>query len=289
MKTRRRQYLLLTIPAILLMIGFIGIPLINGIRISFFKWNGYGKTMKYIGFDNYLKAFSDKYFFGTVRNTLIYGFGSTFFQNVLGLSSALLLNQKFRGRNAVRTVLYMPIMISGFIMGHILYYFFQMDGGVLNEIIIRLGGTGVYWTGTGLAATLVCMAANSWQYMGICMIIYLAGLQNIPSMYREAALLDGASTTQVFRHVTIPLLIPSITTAVVINLIGGFKMYDVIVALTGGGPSRGSLSLSYYIQLLYFQDEKAGYASAVGVLMFFMILILTVPINAWLRKREVEA
>ena len=289
MDTRRKQYLLLTLPAVLLMIGFIGIPLINGIRISFFKWNGYGKTMKYIGFDNYIKAFSDKYFFGTVRNTLIYGFGSTFFQNVLGLMSALLLNQKFRGRNAVRTILYMPIMISGFIMGHILYYFFQMDGGVFNEILGWFGSDGVYWTGTGLSATLVCMAANSWQYMGICMIIYLAGLQNIPAMYREAALLDGASGLQVFRHVTIPLLIPSITTAVVINLIGGFKMYDVIVSLTGGGPSRGSLSLSYYIQLLYFQDEKAGYASAVGVLLFFMILVLTVPINAWLRRREVEA
>ena len=289
METRRRQYLLLTIPALLLVICFIGVPLINGIRISFFKWNGYSKNMKYIGFDNYLKAFSDKYFFGTVRNTLIYGFGSTFFQNVLGLAAALLLNRKFKGRNAVRAILYMPIMISGFIMGKILYYFFQMDGGVFNEIIGWFGGERIYWTETGFKATLVCMAANSWQYMGICMIIYLAGLQNIPAMYHEAAVLDGASTLQVFRHVTIPLLIPSITTAVVINLIGGFKMYDVIVALTGGGPSRGSLSLSYYIQLLYFQDEKAGYASAVGVLMFFMILILTVPINAWLRKREVEA
>ncbi|MBQ8954030.1 MAG: sugar ABC transporter permease [Clostridia bacterium] len=289
METRRRQYLLLTLPALLLILCFIGVPLVNGIRISFFKWNGYSKSMKYIGFDNYIKAFSDKYFFGTVRNTLIYGFGSTFFQNVLGLASALLLNKKFKGRNAVRTILYMPIMISGFIMGHILYYFFQMDGGVFNEIIGWFGGERVYWTETGLKATLVCMAANSWQYMGICMIIYLAGLQNIPVMYQEAAVLDGASSIQVFRHVTVPLLIPSITTAVVINLIGGFKMYDVIVALTSGGPSRGSLSLSYYIQLLYFQDEKAGYASAVGVLMFFMILILTVPINAWLRKREVEA
>ena len=114
-------------------------------------------------------------------------------------------------------------------------------------------------------------------------------VESIPASLEESATIDGASSVQVFQHVTIPLLIPSITTAVVINLIGGFKMYDVIVALTSGGPSRGSLSLSYYIQLLYFQDEKAGYASAVGVLMFFMILILTVPINAWLRKREVEA
>lgn len=288
MKKRRTQYLMLTIPAILLMLLFIGVPLVNGIRVSFYKWNGYSQNMRFIGIENYTKAFDDKLFYRTLGNTMIYGFGSTILQNILGLGTALLLNQKFKGRNAVRAILYMPIMISGFIMGQILYFFFQLDGGVFNQMLGWFGIPPVYWTETGLKATIVCMLANSWQYMGICMILYLAGLQGIPDMYREAARLDGASAGQVFRHITLPLLIPSIISAVVLNLIGGFKMYDVIVALTGGGPSRGSLSLSYYIQLLYFQDEKAGYASAVGVIMFFVIMIITVPINAFLKRREVE-
>ena len=288
MKKRRRQYLMLTIPAILLLALFLGVPLVNGIRVSFYKWNGYSQNMRFIGVENFVKAFKDKMFFKTLGNTMIYGFGSTLFQNILGLSTALLLNQKFKGRNAVRAILYMPIMISGFIMGQILYFFVQLDGGVFNEILGWFGLPPVYWTETGLKATIVCMLANSWQYMGISMILYLAGLQGIPDMYKEAARLDGAGPLQVFRHVTLPLLIPAIISAVVLNLIGGFKMYDVIVALTGGGPSRGSLSLSYYIQLLYFQDEKAGYASAVGVIMFFVILVITIPINEFLKRREVE-
>ena len=120
------------------------------------------------------------------------------------------------------------------------------------------------------------------------MIIYLAGLQNIPAMYREAARLDGAGKVKEFFTVTLPLLIPSITTAVVTNLIGGFKLYDVIAAMSGGGPNRKSMSLSYYIQVLYFNDEKAGYASAVGIVTFLLIMLISVPINSWLRKKEVE-
>lgn len=288
MKKRRIMYLALTIPAVLLMIWFIGVPLLNGLRLSFFKWNGYSQKMKMIGLENYIKAFKDDLFWSSLINTLIYGFGSTILQNIMGLSSALFLNKLFKGRNGVRVILYMPIMISGFIMGQILRFFIDLENGVFNEILGWFGVNPIYWMETGLQATIIITIANSWQYMGLCMLIYLAGLQNIPSMYKEAARLDGASRWQEFTKVVIPLLIPSITTAVVTNLIGGFKMYEVIVAMSGGGPNRKSLSLSYYIQLLYFADEKAGYASAIGVIMFFFIMIITLPINAWLRKREVE-
>lgn len=288
MKKRKRIYLALTIPAIILMLWFIGAPLANGLRLSFFKWNGYSQKMKFIGIENFTKMFSDDVFWSSTRNTMIYGFGSTLLQNILGLSTALFLNKAFKGRNGVRVILYMPIMISGFIMGQILRFFVDLDNGVFNEILGWFGVSPIYWMETGLSATIIITLANSWQYMGLCMLIYLAGLQNIPGMYKEAARLDGANRWQEFTHVTIPLLIPSITTAVVTNLIGGFKMYEVIVAMSGGGPNRRSMSLSYYIQMLYFNDEKAGYASAVGVIMFFMIMIITLPINAWLRKREVE-
>ena len=120
------------------------------------------------------------------------------------------------------------------------------------------------------------------------MLIYLAGLQNIPAMYRESALLDGATKWQIFRKIEIPLLIPAITTAVITNLIGGLKLYDIIVTLTNGGPNRKSLSLSYYVSLLYFNDEKAGYSAAVGIALFVLIFLVTVPINHFLKSREVE-
>lgn len=288
MKKRKRIYVLLTIPAILLMIIFIAGPLINAIRISFFKWNGYSQHMKWFGGENFINALEDKLFWRSLANTVIYGFGSTLLQNIGGLMAAMFLNKKFRGRNGVRVILYMPIMISAFIMGQILYFFVQYEGGVFNELLELMGLQPVYWMKTGLSSTIMITLVNSWQYMGLCMIIYLAGLQNIPSMYKEAAGLDGAGRIKEFFHVTLPLLIPSITTAVVTNLIGGFKLFDPIVAMSSGGPNRKSMSLSYYISVLYFNDEKAGYASAIGLVTFVIIMLIAWPVNAWLRRREVE-
>lgn len=289
MRKRKRQYIYMTLPALLLMVVFILIPLLNAVRISFFRWNGYSQHMRFYGAENYARILSDDVFWQTLGNTLIYGFGSMLLQNVGGLLAALYLNKKFRGRNGMRVILYLPIMISGFIMGQILYYFVQYDGGVFNELLGILGFSPVYWMETGLSSTIMVTLANSWQYMGLCMIIYLAGLQNIPTMYREAARLDGAGKIKEFFYVTFPLLMPAVITAVVTNLIGGLKMYDVIVSMApNGGPNRSALSLSYYIQLLYFNDEKAGYASAVGIVTFFVIMLITVPINMWLRRREVE-
>ena len=278
----------ITVPALLLIILFIATPLANAIRISFYKWNGYSQKMKWYDIQNYSKILSDKVFWKSFWNTMIYGFGSTLFQNIFGLLAAIFVNRKFAGRNALRVILYLPIMISAFLMGRILYYFAQLDGGVWNDIITFFGFDSAYWMKTGLSATLVQTAMNVWQYMALCMLIYLSGLQGIPMMYREAARLDGASPWQEFRFVTLPLLMPAITTAVITNLIGGFKMYDVIVAMTDGGPNRGSMSLSLYISKLYYNDEKAGYSAAVGVALFFIIMLITWPINYWLRKREVK-
>ena len=288
MAARKRKYIYIAIPAVLLVLAFILFPLINAVKLSMYKWNGYSQNMRFIGADNYIKAFTDKFFWSSLGNTLIYGFGSTLLQNVGGLAAALFLNKKFKGRNALRAILYMPIMISPFLMGQIMYYFVQYEGGVFNELLGMLGMNSVYWMESGMSSTIMITLINSWQYMGLCMIIYLAGLQNIPEMYREAARLDGAGKFTEFRKVTVPLLIPSITTAVVTNLIGGLKLYDVIVALSNGGPNRQSMSLAFYIQVLYFNDESAGYASAIGILTFLMILIITLPINALLRRREVE-
>ena len=284
---RNRKYMLMTVPAVLMLVVFIVLPLLNAVRLSFFKWNGYSQRMSFLGIENYIGIFSDPLFYRSLGNTIIYGFGSTLLQNVFGLILALYLNMKFKGRNILRVVVYLPIMVAQFIMGQIMYYFVQYQGGVLNEILAMLGHEPVYWMESGIQAVVLITLVNSWQYVGLCMVVYLAGLQNIPDMYREAARLDGVGHWQEFRYITLPLLIPSITTAVVINLINGLKMYDMIVAMSSGGPNRGSLSLSYYIQLLYFNDEKAGYAAALGVVTIVVIMILTLPISGFLRRKEV--
>ena len=278
----------LSIPGFLLIVIFMIVPLGNALRVSFFKWNGYSQKMKFIGLKNYRSLFSDKVFWRSTVNTFIYGFGSTLLQNIMGLSAAIFVNKEFKGRNFVRLILYMPIMISGVIMGAIQYYIFNYENGVLNNILNLFGVGNIYWMETGPRAVMIITLINSWQAMGFCMLIYLAGLQNIPKMYQEAALLDGATKRQIFFKVKLPLLMPAVTTAVITNLIGGFKLYDIIVTLTNGGPNRKSLSLSYYISLLYFSDEKAGYSSAVGIALFVIIFLVAVPINHYLRSREVE-
>lgn len=289
MEKRRTIILLsLSIPAFLMIFIFMIVPLGNALRVSFFKWNGYSQKMNFIGWENYISLFTDKVFWRSTFNTFIYGFGSTLLQNIMGLSVAIFVNRKFRGRNLVRVILYMPIMISGVIMGAIQYYIFNYENGVLNNLLNLFGISNIYWMETGIQAVLIITLINSWQTMGFCMLIYLAGLQNIPKIYKEAALLDGATKVQTFIKVDLPLLMPAITTAVITNLIGGLKLYDIIVTLTNGGPNRKSLSLSYYISLLYFNDEKAGYSSAVGIALFVIIFLVAVPINRYLRSREVE-
>ncbi len=289
MEKRRKWTLLsLSIPAFLLIFIFMIVPLGNAVKVSFYKWNGYSQKMQWIGLKNYASIFSDKVFLGSTMNTFIYGFGSTLLQNIAGLSAALLVNRQFKGRNFVRLILYMPIMISGVIMGAIQYYIFNYDNGVLNNLLNLFGIGNIYWMQSGIGSVLIITLINSWQAMGFCMLIYLAGLQNIPKMYEEAALLDGTSRRQIFFKIDLPLLMPAITTAVITNLIGGFKLYDIIVTLTNGGPNRKSLSLSYYISLLYFNDEKAGYSAAVGIALFVIIFVVAVPINQYLRSREVE-
>ena len=276
------------VPALALMLFFIAFPLFNGLRLSFYSWNGYSQNMRFVGIDNYVDMLSDRSMKTVFLNTLLYGFGSTILQNVLGLATALLVDSRFKGHTVVRTFIYLPIMISGLIMGYIMYYFLQYDGGILNEILGWFGKEPVDWLADSGRARIIILLVNSVQYYGNAMVLYLAGLQSIPELYYEAANVDGASAFQRFRYVTMPLLIPAITSAVIVNLIGSLKLNDVIVSLTNGGPGHGTHSLSTFITLNYFRLEKAGYASAIGVFMFAFIMLVSTVTNRYFRKKEVE-
>ena len=288
MKKRKKQMNVLYLPAVILMAGFVVYPLLRGMYISFFKWNGYSPSMTFVGLQNYLDLFKDDYFKLSFWNTMLYGFGSAFLQNVAGLALALFLNSKFKGRNIVRTVVYMTVMVSGLLMGYIMQFFFQLDHGIFNEILGWFGVEPIYWLGDGNIAKIIITLVNSWQFVGIAMIIYLAGLQNIPSMYYEAAMLDGGNSWIVFRHVTLPLLIPAISTAVDQNVVGGLKLNDVIISLTKGGPALTTHSLSSYISYTYFDMERAGFASAVGVFLFVFIFVISSIMNRYFRSKEVN-
>jgi raffinose/stachyose/melibiose transport system permease protein len=177
-------------------------------------------------------------------------------------------------------------MISGLIMGYIMYFMVQ-NNGAINEMLGWLGITGINWMAHGSTGVWVITLINSWQYCGISMVIYMAGLQGIPSVYYEASAIDGATPTKQFFNITIPLLTPAISSGVTLNLIGGLKLYDVIVSLSGGGPEFETSSLSTYINNRYFDAEQAGYASAVGVFMFLLILAVSLISNTYFNRKEV--
>lgn len=276
------------LPALLLILFFVLWPLIEAFRISFTQWNGYSQDYKYIGIKNYLKLFRDSNFLISFRNTIIYGFGSTLLQNLFGLAYAVFLNSRFKGHSIVRTFIYMPVMISSLIMGYIIYFFVQYNGGVFNEIIGVFGKEAVDWMASGNRGVIIITLMNSWQYVGISMVIYMAGLQNIPRMYLEAAEIDGANPWQRFKHITFPLLLPSISSAVVLNLIGGLKLYDVIISLSGGGPGFSTHSLASYVSNQYFKAQNAGYSAAVGIFTFLFIMVVSNLFTNYFNKREVD-
>lgn len=276
------------LPALLLVAFFVAYPFFNAVWISLMRWNGYSANRTFVGLSNYLTMFGDRVFRNTFLNTLVYGFGSTAIDVVLGLALALFLDAKFPGRSLTRTVIYLPVLISGLVMGYIMYFMFQYSHGALNDILLFFGLEAVDWLADRHKAVAIITLVNSWQFVGNTMIIFLAGLQNIPRSCYEAAELDGAVGWQRFRSVTLPLLLPATSSAVTLNLIGGLKLYEIIVALTDGGPAKGSHSLSTFIADEYFSSEKAGYAAALGVFSFVFIMIVANLVNGYFRRKERE-
>lgn len=288
MKKKARLMNLFYVPALLLFCVFVIYPLGKGIFLSFTNWNGYSQTYKMVGLDNYVRMLTDPNVHRALINTLVYGVGSTILQNVIGLGLALLLNQKFRGRAATRTLVYLPVMIAPLIMGYIMYFFFNFDNGALNDVIGLFGKEAVDWLASGTRGVFIMTLVNSLQFVGISMVIYLAGLQGIPDMYYEASALDGVKTFSRFKYITLPLLMPAISSSVTINLIGGLKLFDIIMALTSGGPGYDTHSLSTLVHRTYFGSENAGYASAIGLITFVLIMIISNIVVKVLEKKEVE-
>ncbi len=230
--------------------------------------------------------FGNQSFRSILLNTVIYGFGSTVIDCCLGLALAVFLNVDFPGRNIVRTIIYLPVLISNLVMGYVMYFIFQYNHGALNDILIFFGASPIDWLSTKEAAVLIIVLVNSWQFVGNSMIIFLAGLQGIPNYYYEAARIDGAGGWQSFTHITLPLLLPSTASAITLNLIGGLKLYELIVSLTGGGPAKASHSLSTYIANEYFSSERAGFAAALGIFSFLFIMLVANVANGYFRRKE---
>jgi raffinose/stachyose/melibiose transport system permease protein len=263
----------MALPAFLLFSVFFLYPLIKGIGMSLTDWDGISKA-SFIGLDNFKEFFKDLRAINDIKTTVLFALGSAPLLNIVGLIYALLMDSKFRGKGLARMIIYLPAIISPLIMGYIWYLLLQPGRGFVYHFLDQLGKGSWFgnWLGSYSSAMLVLILVNVWQYAGMTMVIYLAGLQAIPEELYEAAKVDGASFTKRLFYVTLPMLIPSIRINVVTNIIGSLSVFDIVMSLTGGGPGYATETLSIYIMRMCY-GSKTGYSTAVAIIMFFIILI----------------
>lgn len=286
MKTRKiGLHSFMALPAFVMFTVFFIYPLTKGIGMSLTDWSGYGQA-RFVGFTNFVNFFHDPRALSDIRTTVLFALGSAPLLNVVGLIYALLMNSKFRGKSFARACIYMPAIISPLIMGYIWYLLLQPDRGVLHQLLSQGASLSLLsnWMSDYRSQMIVLILVNVWQYAGMTMIIYLAGLQNISRELYEAAQIDGASKWQAFWHLTLPLLGPSIRINVVTNIIGSLSVFDIVMALTDGGPGYQTETLSIYIMRMCY-GSKTGYSTAVAVIMFLIVLL---PVVIALRLTRVK-
>lgn len=279
---------LMAVPALILFAVFFVYPLCRGIGISFTDYNGIS-TPKFIGMKNFIDFFKDERALKDIVNTLQFGIMSAFLLNIFGLIYALVLDGNSTIKRISRTVVYIPAVISGLIMGYIWLMILSPQTGTLYQLLKLMDALGLYkdMLGNMSAAMWAIIAVNVWQWVGGPMIIYLAGLQSIPIELYEASKIDGANYLQNLWSITLPLLIPSIKINVITNIIGSLAVFDIIAALTDGGPGYATESLSMFIYRNTY-GGSAGYATAVAVIMFFIIVIPVAISLKIMKSKEVE-
>ena len=274
------QSYLMVSGTVLGMIIFVVIPLLWIMRYSVFKYKGYG-TMTFVGLDNFIRVFqrSPKYWL-SVKNTFVFAIGKLAVEIPLALVLAFVLSRRLKGTNFFRSAFFMPSMISVAIIGVVFVYLFGHDQGVINAAIKALGGTPVKWFSNGTTAMIVLMLASIWQNFGINMLFFMTGLQSIdPSMY-DAAAIDGASNTQQFFKITIPLLGPVLQMVLMNAILGSLKVTDLVLTLTDGKPSGKTEVMMTYIYKQFFSQggtsaKDWGYGAALTVVTAVILGIVT--------------
>jgi multiple sugar transport system permease protein len=276
---RRREALtgyLFILPTYLGFILFVLGPILAAAGISFTKYDILGTT-KFIGLDNYAKMLADARLRTVYFNTAFFTLVAVSFNAGIGLLLAVLLNRRMPNliRNIYRSVYFFPVLIAHTYIAVIWQYLYAKDTGVFNYYLNLLGIDKVPWLSSIQWVLPSIIIMDVWKNTGFAMLIFLAGLQNIPSMYYEAAKIDGANERQLFFRITLPLLSPTIFFVLVIFMIGAVQVFDSIMVLTQGGPGDSSRSVVVYIYNKAFMDFNMGYASAISMTLFIVIMILT--------------
>lgn len=264
------------LPAIVLVIGAHYAATFTGGFFAFTNWTGLGEW-KFIGFDNFARIFKDPQMLGAVVNTLFLAFGSVVITNVSGLLFALAINRTLKTRYILRTLVFMPVVLSPLAVAYVWKFIFQFDGPINDFLaVIGLEGMQKVWLADPTWSIWAILITVVWQQTGFVMVIYLAGLASVPLEVEEAAALDGAGVWSRFWHVVVPSIRPSIAIATTLGIIQGLRIFDQIIALTGGGPAGATETLATEVYKQAFSLGQFGFGSALALVLTVIILAFAI-------------
>lgn len=267
-----------TLPALLLIALFIVWPILRAVEFSVFRWRGLGPMVDFVGLQNYISVLTNDVFLGAIWHNVFIVVMSIVIQLPLGLAIALLLNQKIKGQGVLRTIVFVPYVVAEVIAGVVWYQLLQPRYGVFDSVAGSLGlqGPEQGWLGTQELALWTVMIVLTWKYLGLAIILFLAGLQGVPDEVLEAASIDGASWWQTQRSITIPMLGPTLKTWAFLSMVGSLQLFDMVWILTKGGPANATSTMATFLISEGTQRSNYGIAGAASVILFVIALVLSV-------------
>lgn len=274
---------------LILYIVFIIVPVFMSLHSSFTDQDPLRATSTFIGLDNYREMLHDTELQASVIFTLAMAVGVTILANTIGIAFATLLNRTSLSYRVLRTIAFLPQVVSGVIVGFVWKTILTEDG-LLNDILTKTGlvKEPVDWLGTPHMAQLSVGLVVAWVLSGFTTVVYLAALQNIPPELYDASSIDGANSRQQFRLITWRMVAPATTISVTISLITVLKLYDIIAVLTSGGPAYATESTAQYIVKMAFTSDRFGYASSIAMFLLLLSAIIALSVTSLLRRREVD-
>jgi ABC-type sugar transport system permease subunit len=274
------------VPAGIIYLSVVIIPVIYSTVISLFKWNGISK-MQFVGLNNFINLFRDPIFIKAITNNLIWVILSLFGTMTVALALAVMLNRKFFGRTFFRGFFYFPAVIAGIATALIWRWIYSPSFGFINQLFMTLGiNFQQSWISSPKTSLYAVFAASLWQSIGAPMIFFLAGLQTVPEEILEAAIIDGASNMRRFMVVTIPMMKETFVIVIANLIVGAMRVFDVVMGLTAGGPNDATQMMSTYMYNQTFRYNNVGYGTAIAVLMIVFMMMVIIPYIRFTAARD---
>ncbi|HEX5406890.1 MAG TPA: sugar ABC transporter permease [Pseudonocardiaceae bacterium] len=285
----RLELVILLGPALIVFVGFVLVPIAIAAYYGFYNWSGYGPLTDFVGLQNYHDAVTGTMFQQAILHNVIFAVLSVIIQLPLSVGLAFLLNRKMHGRRLLRVVVFAPYVLSEAITA-VIWLLILQPGGFMDQVFraFGLGGLIHLWLASTTIVLYTLFVVATWKFIGFGIILLLAGLQGIPTELREAAALDGASAWQGMRHVTLPLLGPTIRIWIFLSVIGSLQLFDMVWIMTLGGPAGASTTMVTYLIDHGFKRNEFGYGSAVAVLLFAICFLFALLYQRFALRRDTD-